>query len=284
MSENSSKSSPGLGNTKQVPPSKNWCFTLNNYDENDLMILKSSNSSKILVFQEEIGESGTPHLQGYIEFITKKRPFNVFAFSKAAHWEKRRGSKQEAIAYCSKADTRKEGTVPFAKGVKLARPIKIITKLKPWQQEVEDIVISEPDDRTINWFWEEVGNVGKSVLCKYLCHKHGAIICSGKAADIKYMVVKYKEKHGVYPDTIVYDIPRTSQNYVSYQGIEEIKNGCFMSSKYECDMVVMNSPHIICFANFRPNIDVMSKDRWNVKYVGIGEEPSGLLLTDQGID
>jgi hypothetical protein len=152
MMNNSSKSSTGLGNTKQVPPSKNWCFTLNNYHKDDIIILKSSVSSKILVFQEEISESGTPHIQGYIEFITKKRPFNVFTFSNAAHWEKRRGSKAEAIAYCSKDDTRKEGTKPFTKGVKLSKPIKIISKLRPWQQEIENIVIEDADDRTINCY------------------------------------------------------------------------------------------------------------------------------------
>lgn len=114
------------------------------------------------------------------------------------------------------------------------------------------------------WFYEENGNVGKSALCKYICHHYNAIICSGKAADIKYMCVKYNEKMGFYPEIIICDIPRSSENYLSYTGLEEVKNGCFMSSKYECDVVLMNPPHMICFSNFHPDVSTMSVDRWNV--------------------
>ena len=45
----------------------------------------------------------------------------------------------------------------------------------------------------------------KSSICKYLCAKHGALICSGKAADIKYLIIKYKEKNGNYPEIILYE-------------------------------------------------------------------------------
>ena len=46
--------------------------------------------------------------------------------------------------------------------------------------------------------------------------------------------------------------------------IEEIKNGCFASSKYESKMVIMNSPHILCFANELPDTQKLSRDRWNL--------------------
>ena len=91
--KNSSNSSQKKGNTKpssvQVSPSKYWCFTLNNYKKEDINII----SSKVLNYciGEEVGESGTPHLQGYIEFETKKRPLGVFKEYKNIHWEKRKG-------------------------------------------------------------------------------------------------------------------------------------------------------------------------------------------------
>ena len=51
---------------------RTWCFTLNNYTEEDSVSLSHNkwNDMEItkLVFQEEIGEKGTPHLQGVVQF------------------------------------------------------------------------------------------------------------------------------------------------------------------------------------------------------------------------
>lgn len=255
---NSSNSSVGSGNTKQIPPSLNWCFTLNNYTKNDISSIVDSTVIDKYVFQEETGESGTPHLQGYIKFIKKLRPKALF--NSKIHWEKTRNV-EKSIAYCSKEDTR---SGQIFTNIRLKKPIKIIKDLYPWQKRVVEIIEEDPSDRTIYWFWEKTGNVGKSALCKYLVVNHNALIVSGKASDVKYMIVKYHEKHKVYPELIVYDIPRSCENYISWCGIEEIKNGLFASTKYECEMVVMNSPHLICFANFKPDKEIISKDRWDI--------------------
>ena len=127
-----------------------------------------------------------------------------------------------------------------------------------------DLVDKEPDNRSIHWYYDYKGGTGKSALVKLLCYKYDAVVCSGKASDMKYMIVKYNEKNGVYPKVVIFDIPRSIKDYVSYSGIEEIKNGCFASSKYECEMVLMNSPHILCFANEIPEFEKLSKDRWKI--------------------
>ena len=49
-----------------------WCFTLNNYTE----LITSIEGSKRWVIGEEIGEKGTKHLQGYVEFEKRIR-FNA---------------------------------------------------------------------------------------------------------------------------------------------------------------------------------------------------------------
>jgi len=142
------------------------------------------------------------------------------------------------------------------------RPLQCLKEeqLYDWQREIVELTETVPDDRTINWYWEPFGNVGKSQLMRYLVIQKGALLVSGKSADIKYQIASCKQP----PDLIIYDIPRTSENYINWAALEEIKNGLFSSPKYESKMVVMNSPHIICFANFEPNIDVMSADRWRV--------------------
>lgn len=64
------------------------------------------------------------------------------------------------------------------------------------------------------------------------------------------------------------DIPRSVDiDFLSYTGIEEIKNGCFFCGKYESDMVIMPIPHIIIFSNEEPNVDKLSADRWDIKNI-----------------
>ncbi len=61
--------------------------------------------TKYLVFQLEVGESGTPHYQGYIEFGQQMRPAAVKKLCKHAHWEGRtKGTRQQARDYCRKDD------------------------------------------------------------------------------------------------------------------------------------------------------------------------------------
>lgn len=58
---------------------RHWCFTKNNYAH----LLSWEECQEIgavfLVYQEEIGPSGTPHLQGTISFRTPKRGTQVSA-------------------------------------------------------------------------------------------------------------------------------------------------------------------------------------------------------------
>jgi len=256
----SSNSSIGKsGNTKQISPAKHWIFTLNNHTEKNILQLMNDSSIEQLSMQEEVGESGTPHLQGYLKFKTKRRPKSVFDCYFKAHWEKCKRI-TEAITYTQKLDTRSGRQ--FVKGLRIVKPLKCLQydQLYDWQREIVELTETEPDDRTINWYWESNGNVGKSQLMRYLVIHKGALLVSGKSADIKYQIANCKQP----PDLIIYDIPRTARNYINWTALEEIKNGIFCSSKYESKMIVMNSPHIICFANFEPNEDVMSQDRWKV--------------------
>ncbi len=270
MTSNSSNSSRGKsGNTKQISPSKHWCFTLNNYTNENIEFICSNSSIEQYIFQEETGDKGTPHLQGYIKFKSKVRPLSIFK-STSFHWEKTRDIKR-SIAYCQKEDTR-TGKV-FSKGIKIIKPLKCIKteQLYDWQKSIVALVQDEPNDRHIHWYWETVGNVGKSAMVRYLCIKHDAIIVSGKSADIKYQIKMYVDKHNTGPDIIIYDIPRTAENYVNYGALEEVKNGLFASNKYESSMIIINPPHFLCFANFEPMYNCVSLNRWKIHNLGEDE-------------
>lgn len=91
--------------------SRNWCFTLNNYTKEEYEYIKCVVCT-YLVVGEEVGESGTPHLQGYIEFENARAMSGVkkVLANDRVHLEPRRGSSRQASDYC-----KKEGKV-FEKG------------------------------------------------------------------------------------------------------------------------------------------------------------------------
>lgn len=253
-----------VGNTKtnsRPSASKSWTFTLNNYTDQECDILKNEikkYGSNYRV-QSEVGESGTPHLQGFIELTTKGRPSETFS-CKRIHWEKARSDKH-ARKYCCKDETADNKIIWDSEPIiKLCNPYG-------WQLDVMDIIAQEPDDRTINWFWEPNGKYGKSALTKYLCVKKNALCVSGKSNDCKYAIISYKEEHKEFPRIVIFDVPRTNIDYINYEAIESIKNGVFFSGKYESKQVIMNSPHILIFANSPPITHKLSEDRWNIKRI-----------------
>lgn len=246
-----------VGNTKQIPPAIRWCFTLHNPNDDDIseMLTISSNSSKFSIFSKELGKSGdTPHLQGYIEFKEKKRPAGLHS-NKTIHWEKSKGNRDQNIKYI-----KKEFGDCWINGEKI-EGLKLINDLRPWQKDLLDKISNEPDDRSIFWYYDEEGGHGKSALTKLLCAKYKAIVLSGKSTDCKYGIIKYIEKNNMAPKIVIIDVPRCVGDHISYTAIEEIKNGCFFSSKYESDMVLFNPPHVIVFSNFECPEGKFSNDR-----------------------
>jgi len=243
---------------------RNFVFTWNNYTDQDIYFIQNVKGVKAYIFQEETGEkTGTPHLQGYIEFEnTKTLSALKKSFGDGPHFEVSR-NRIGSIEYCRKEKTRtgKE----YRKG--FWAPIKVLSEamLKPWQKAVYDLTRTEPDDRSINWFYDIKGGCGKSALAKFISyhHKDDTLYVSGKAADIKYALATFLEQHGEIR-TIIYDITRSQENYFSYQSIEELKNGICFATKYESQQLIFNPPHVIIFANFEPDKSMLSEDRWKI--------------------
>jgi hypothetical protein len=47
--------------------------------------------------------------------------------------------------------------------------------------------------------------------------------------------------------------------------MEDFKNGMIFSTKYESKAKVFKKPHLIVFSNFMPNMEALSKDRWEIR-------------------
>lgn len=92
-----------LGNTKESR-SRNWCFTLNNYSREEIDAITKFSKCKYL-FQEETGESGTPHLQGTLQFKDAKTLSKLKKLLPRGHLEVCKDLKG-ALIYCCKEDSR----------------------------------------------------------------------------------------------------------------------------------------------------------------------------------
>lgn len=96
--------------------SRGWCFTVNNYQEDDIDRLDDlSNVSTYLCYGKEVAPTtGTPHLQGYIYFDNAKTFSKIQKLlPKGAHIELAKGNALENNSYCKKEGDFKEfGTRP----------------------------------------------------------------------------------------------------------------------------------------------------------------------------
>ena len=99
--------------SSKVSPARGWCLTLNNYteEEYDQVISQCQENSKKFYYciGKEVGESGTPHLQGVIcakERGKRWRPFKVFEIirdgKRVGHWSRMKKCLDANMAYCKK--------------------------------------------------------------------------------------------------------------------------------------------------------------------------------------
>jgi len=97
---------------------RNACVTINNYTEEHIQHLDSmglcTGIAKYVVYGKEVGKSGTPHLQIYLEFnnpVSMKNLKNRLSCPHA-HIEPRMGTSQQASDYCKKdGDFKEYGTL-----------------------------------------------------------------------------------------------------------------------------------------------------------------------------
>lgn len=233
-------------------------FVINNYTEEEVCQVKETIKKlcKKGGFGKEVGEGGTPHLQGAMWLSKKMRYTGLHKEAGLARASFRPIRNEKAMEQY----IQKEGDA-WLWG--FPKPIKVIKELRPWQKQLEDRLLEEPDDRTIHWVWETKGGVGKSSFCKYMVVKHQALYCAGgKVSDIMNLVFNCNMDE---TSIVIFDIPRANAGNVSYAALESIKNGLVCNTKYETGVKVFNSPHIVCFANFEPSdMSKLSADRWNI--------------------
>jgi len=132
-------------------------------------------------------------------------------------------------------------------------------EVRPWQQWTLDLIKTNPDDRSVYWFYDEKGGSGKTFLTKYISYLYPneMFLCNGgKAADICFAYNGEK--------VVIFNYARDHADYVGYGPIEQLKDGIFFSSKYQSMMKRFDPPHVLIFANFLLDRSKISKDRVHV--------------------
>ncbi len=251
------------GNTKQISPSKGWCFTLNNptFDEKQYIRSKIREYCDIGFYSKEIGESGTIHLQGYLKFKTKRRPLSIIDCNRI-HWEKQKGSLQQNIEYCQK-DTPLE----LRHGLPRLPHIMRLCDFNEKQRLIVNYVTNgEPDDRIIVVCHGNYGT-GKTAIAKYLMYHHNAVILPTTKRHMLALASQYLER-----DIFMFDLSAEESEDLKtefFEGLECIKNGIFSSAFMKFTTpCLMASPHIVVFSNTDSDewVTMMDKARFlNIK-------------------
>ena len=176
---------------------RNYCYTLNNWTNEEYELLKAI-ECKYQIIGKEIGENKTPHLQGFIQFINA-RSFNaVRKIMKRWHIEPCKGNPEQNMIYCKKENNYIEiGEIPQKQGkrndiliakqmVIEGRPMKeIVLEVNSYQAVRHAELLKKYIDiqrhfkTYVYWFYGPTGS-GKSRLAEEMFKDAYWTLSSGK--------------------------------------------------------------------------------------------------------
>lgn len=138
------------------------------------------------------------------------------------------------------------------------------TTLRPWQEDLLRLVNAPPVPRRVSWWWESIGNVGKSFMARHLELHHASVTLQlMKKADMIHLL----SKRIFDTQCVVFDLTRSSEDgsvKVVYEVAEMVADGKLCSGKYDSTSFRFKPPHVIVFSNYAPDLATMSADRWDV--------------------
>lgn len=285
--------------------SKNWCFTINNYTEETVERLLSLQSiAAYLIFGREVGEQGTPHLQGFVSFPSRKGLQTVSGYLGGAHCSIAKYI-SASIKYCKKEGNFTEIGEPPGDKRQGKR-----SDLEAFKEDVKDGMT----DLAV------LMEVHSGPMARYprFCERYVRMNIPGPKVSKHPLRMWQKEltdklKEPPEDRTIVFlvdlegnsgkswfmnrycednqncqillpgkkadmalalnedlrvlfvDAPRSKQgDFIQYDFLEEVKNGRIFSSKYDSRMKVFKVPHVVVAMNEYPKMDQLSADRYHI--------------------
>lgn len=285
---------------------KNWCFTLNNFKDEDQTRLRSMVSGcEFLIFGREVGESGTPHLQGFVRFKTVLRFNQVAKLVGKAHLSIARNV-SKSVEYCRKdKDFEEFGEPPVSKAGKRSDleefkeavkngEVKSFDDLREMHSEVyakfprfcAEYIEQHTEKAKVElhplrqWqglLYEDLSRSVDKRKIIFIVDKKGN---SGKSWFCDYVFSMKESCQILTPGKkadmaftfvagtkiLFMDAPRSKQSeFLQYDFLEDVKNGRLFSTKYESRMKRFDPPHVVVMMNEHPDMTKLSDDRYDIR-------------------
>jgi hypothetical protein len=284
------------------------CFTINNYHEIDILdqwnkyIEAKGEEINYLVIGEEIGSSGTPHLQGFLHLKKDPKSCGIqfwkseIPAGQTAHFENAKGTDEQNLEYCKKDGPYLEVGAPTesmcrwknifetakvdleaALNIDGEVAIKHYHQLKAINDDYNKpkMVATLPELRD----WQKI------VIAKLENQSERRILFvvdeaggKGKSVLAKHLMTenaawacqggKINDLMFAYDTNakiVIFDMARCNNpDYYPWNFMENLKNGWFTSTKYKGGMKMFPAPKIIVFMNEEPPRNKLSIDRYDV--------------------
>ena len=132
---------------------------------------------------------------------------------------------------------------------------------------------NEHNGRKVFWYYDEIGGTGKSVLADYLAitepHKWFTAGAFGNSKDASQIIINAISS-GWNGHGIIIDLPRQAESNVGfYQVIEDLKTVESLPKSTPKVKYLGAIPHVIVFANWKPNFSKLSRDRWVLRQIKV---------------
>lgn len=282
---------------------RSYCFTLNNYNDDELATLREAGrSAKYLVMGLEVGESGTPHVQGYVVFQSAKTLSAAKATLGArCYLERARGTPEEASNYCKKDGSYEQfGTLPqqgkrndlraflgavddnvrCPKVLRREHP-EVCAKYPTYVRQILADSRPKPDtpDILLQLWQQACIDVIKAPTVDRKIHfvidAEGGL---GKSTFATYVESIFDNvqvmKPGQYKDMafeldedvkiFILDCPRSRCDIIQWHFLEDIKDGRVQSSKYESHTKRVKDVKVFVFSNEGVPQGKLSADRIDI--------------------
>lgn len=285
---------------------KHWCFTLNNYTDDDIQRIESrTNLYDYVVIGREVGASGTPHLQGFVSFPDRVRRNHCVDVIGQAHFTVAR-SIADSIRYCKKdGDFIELGVAPNGPGTRTdLEAFKTAVAsgnldMKKLRNDYSDIVAKYPKfchdyvqdhipQKTVEMFplrpWQQalydslkqapdsrsiffIVDVTGNTGKTWFAHYYCFL---NDNAQVLLPGKKCDMCYALQPFTRVLfvDVPRAKQGeFLQYDFLEDVKNGYVFSPKYESRIKHLPQCHVVVLMNEDPDLNKLSRDRYVIRRI-----------------
>lgn len=203
------------------------------------------------------------HIHAYLEFV---QPVNLAGYIDIlAMWNMRIVPEEDKQIEGVKGYVRKSGYW-IQKVDELPSVYSGDPEWRPWQREVIDRLDGQ-NDRQILYVYDQYGNKGKSFLASWLsCRRRASYLPATLKGARDLLRVALDRPSSCY----FVDFPKcvTMSNIPQvFAAVESIKNGHVYDDRYEYRDLFMDHPKVCVFGNFQPDKSMLSKDRWDIKWL-----------------